>query len=164
MFQASARRHHGVGRHPAQVRRPAARQATPTQRLPEPGMHVCLYQSIYTSVYLSLSLYLSIYIYLSLYIHIYIYMYTHMYIYTYICILIAARVAHRLSDRVGTSALCLQKCHRYRTCCRTHTHTIHVVQHNHGNSSYLKLRHFCDDPVCPDPVWKLSSSGFLQGG
>ena len=21
---------------------------------------------------------------------------------------------------------------------------------------YGKLRHFCDDPVCPDPVWKLS--------
>ena len=22
---------------------------------------------------------------------------------------------------------------------------------------YGKLRHFCDDPVCPDPVWKLST-------
>ena len=21
---------------------------------------------------------------------------------------------------------------------------------------YGKLRHFCDDPVCPDTVWKLS--------
>ena len=21
---------------------------------------------------------------------------------------------------------------------------------------YGELRHFCDDPVCPDPVWKLS--------
>ena len=22
---------------------------------------------------------------------------------------------------------------------------------------YEKLRHICDDPVCPDPVWKLST-------
>ena len=22
---------------------------------------------------------------------------------------------------------------------------------------YGELRHFCDDPVCPDPVWKLSN-------
>ena len=24
-------------------------------------------------------------------------------------------------------------------------------------------RHFCEEPVCPDPVWKLSSSGSFQG-
>ena len=24
--------------------------------------------------------------------------------------------------------------------------------------------HFCDDPVCPDPVWKLSKKGEVNGG
>ena len=43
----------------------------------------------------------------------------------------------------------------------THTHTIHVST----NAMHLAMqidngklqRHFCEDPVCPDPVWKLSS-------
>ena len=26
------------------------------------------------------------------------------------------------------------------------------------NIDYRKLWHFCDYPVCPDPVWKLSST------
>ena len=26
------------------------------------------------------------------------------------------------------------------------------------NVGYGRLRHFCDEPVCPDPVWKLEST------
>ena len=29
-------------------------------------------------------------------------------------------------------------------------------------SCYGELRHFCDDPDCPNPIWKLSVSGVQQ--
>ena len=33
------------------------------------------------------------------------------------------------------------------------------------NTDYGKVRHFCDDPVSPDPVWKLpiDCGGGLEG-
>ena len=34
----------------------------------------------------------------------------------------------------------------------------HLLYNFATNFDYGKWRHFCDDPVCPDPVWKLSSS------
>ena len=34
------------------------------------------------------------------------------------------------------------------------TNTMRVAM----NKYYGKLRHFCDDPGCPDPVWKLSTN------
>ena len=32
----------------------------------------------------------------------------------------------------------------------------HISQNVPMNVDYGELRHFCDDPVCPDHVWKLS--------
>ena len=40
------------------------------------------------------------------------------------------------------------------------TDTIHVAtdtMHFAMKVDFGNLRHFCDDPVCPDPVWKLSN-------
>ena len=39
---------------------------------------------------------------------------------------------------------------RVVTCC-------HILSHFLIYVDYGKLQHFCDDPVCPHPVWKLSS-------
>ena len=39
-------------------------------------------------------------------------------------------------------------CHEDHTC-------RHLMSHVATSVDYWKLRHFCDDPVCPDPVWKL---------
>ena len=42
------------------------------------------------------------------------------------------------------------------------THTIHLATnaiHLAMKVDYGESRHFCDDPVCPDPVWKLSRGG-----
>ena len=52
-----------------------------------------------------------------------------------------------------------------RTCCRKY----HTCSHSlprfatrfRMKVDYGKLRHFCDDPVCPDPVWKLSTSALF---
>ena len=55
-------------------------------------------------------------------------------------------------------------CHKYYTVVpqilySCATNTIHFATNTirfATNIDYGKLRHFCDDPVCPDPVWKLS--------
>ena len=39
------------------------------------------------------------------------------------------------------------------------TTTIHFAR----NDSYGKSWHFCDDHVCPDPVWRLSREGLEPG-
>ena len=41
-------------------------------------------------------------------------------------------------------------------CAHTLPRTAHIWPHLAMTVDYGKLRHFCDDPVCPDPVWKLS--------
>ena len=60
-------------------------------------------------------------------------------------------VFHRLPDGVRHN-LPSQKSHKSPTC----RHMWFYVR-----SRCQMLRHLCDDPVCPDPVWKLSSC-FLQ--
>ena len=37
--------------------------------------------------------------------------------------------------------------------------TAYILQHVSMKVDYGELRHFCDEPVCPDPVWKLSTLG-----
>ena len=74
---------------------------------------------------------------------------------------------HRLPDRVRTKDLFAEGpripyilpylflvgtlCHRYNTFC-------HILPHIAMKVNYGKLRHFCDDPVCPAPIWKLLTS------
>ena len=41
-------------------------------------------------------------------------------------------------------------CHK----CHTRCHKCHTFSHD---IDYRRLRHFCDDPVCPDPILKLST-------
>ena len=54
-------------------------------------------------------------------------------------------------------------CHSLFKCAHFARNTIHVVavchilQHLMMTIDHGELRHFCDDPVCPDTVWKLST-------
>ena len=57
-----------------------------------------------------------------------------------------------------------QEGHKFLTCChslclmRTCCHKLPgFAAHLPMKVDYGKLWHFCDDPVCPYPVWKLSS-------
>ena len=76
--------------------------------------------------------------------------------------------SHWLPDGVGTNGVFtegpqIQYCLSYLAL------NAHVLPHcaifchmlltfSHDNSSYCReVRHFCDDPVCSDPVWKLST-------
>ena len=83
---------------------------------------------------LHLYIYILQYMCIYIYTHIYIYIYIHTYIHTYICIYIYIYMYAIV-------------CHMLPTCFH--------------ESDYRELRHFSDDPVRPDPVWKLSTRKML---
>ena len=53
-------------------------------------------------------------------------------------------------------------CCQVGTCCHILQYVatcFHMLPHFAMKVDYGKSRHLCDDPACPDPVWKLSSYG-----
>ena len=45
-----------------------------------------------------------------------------------------------------------------------HVICCHMLMYFPMNIDYLELRHFSDDPGCPDPVWKLSTGQDTTNG
>ena len=94
----------------------------------------------------------------------------------------ARESSHRLSDGVGTNGVLTEggsgqalfrcrsatnllhsailfecACHKQHPCC-------HILLRFPMNIYHGKSRHLCDDPGCPDPVWKLSKPDIVPRG
>ena len=109
--------------------------------------------------------------YVCIYIYICMHMYTHTHIYIYSARLEVLPVpggdARRGPFAVATNP------HRKLVVCRwatnllivaTFAYSAHIFTHFATFSlelCYWELLHSCDDPVCPDPIWKLSKSQTL---
>ena len=108
---------------------------------------------IYIYIYMiSLSISLSIYVYMCIYIYIYdtcVYIYIYIYIYIY---------REASWDERATAVFVLNNCHDVGLSVHALPHFPMEVDYDYG-----KMRHFCDDPVCLDPVRKLSKLGGQVG-
>ena len=125
-------------------------------------MHIQIYIYIHTYIHIHVYIYVHTYI----HIHMYICMYIYIYIYTYIEVYRKAGSPQSPASRRGRDK---QGCRRRATnplrfailrfqctCCHISPHMLPHVATFPTKGHYWELRPFCDDPVCHDPVSKLS--------
>ena len=130
-------------------------------------LHLSLSLYIYIYTYRYLYTYIYMYVRVYIYIYIYIYIYTHVYVYTHTYIYIARHAAPcRAAALTWACTKAPSPCGR-RTCYHGLSHVAIIVCHILRTFSHEvdngESRHFCHDPVCPDPVWKPSKTGTHTG-
>ena len=66
--------------------------------------------------------------------------------------------SHRLPDGVGTNGFSTEGSQIHNILLYV-VSSAHMSPHLPTTVDYGESRHFCDDPVCPDPIWKLPKKG-----